>query len=455
MNLIQALRLPLVPCLAAVGAGGKTSMLFQLGFELLDDPSRNCTTVLLSTTTHLAKWQVDLADYQFVLDYPERITELGSKLPSGLVVITAAMGEDQRMAGLDEFTMLKLKDLSDRSQLPLLIEADGARLRPLKAPDVSEPAIHQFIQQVVVCAGLSSLGQPVSPEWIHRPERFSALVGVKPGEIISSDALYRLLTHPQGGLKNIPASSSRAALLTQADSPELQAQAGTIAEGLRTAYDQVLISSRRPGQSGEQQLSQLDVLAVHEPVAAVVLAAGGAKRYGYPKQLLSWHGKPFVRQVAETALGAGLWPVIVVLGAYSDQVMTALEDLPVTIVNNPTWEAGQATSIHSGLRSLPENLGGVVFLLCDQPQIPAQLIQTMIETHRQTLAPVIAPMIAGQRGNPVLFDRSTFSAFSELKNEQGGRALFSRYRVNWVPWHDSSLLLDVDTPEDYQRLLEE
>jgi molybdenum cofactor cytidylyltransferase len=61
--------------------------------------------------------------------------------------------------------------------------------------------------------------------------------------------------------------------------------------------------------------------------------------------------------------------------------------------------------------------------------------------------------VDGQRGNPVLFDRDTFKDFASLSLEQGGRALFSRFPVQWLPWHDPTVLLDVDAPEDYKRLM--
>jgi molybdenum cofactor cytidylyltransferase len=69
------------------------------------------------------------------------------------------------------------------------------------------------------------------------------------------------------------------------------------------------------------------------------------------------------------------------------------------------------------------------------------------------MAPIIAPLIDGQRGNPVLFDRVTFSDLQQVRGDAGGRQLFSRYPVAWVDWHDSAVLLDIDTEEDYQRLL--
>jgi molybdenum cofactor cytidylyltransferase len=70
------------------------------------------------------------------------------------------------------------------------------------------------------------------------------------------------------------------------------------------------------------------------------------------------------------------------------------------------------------------------------------------------MSPITAPLVDGQRGNPVLWDRSTFSDLMKLEGDAGGRQLFSRLAIDYLPWHDSGVLLDVDTPEDYQRLID-
>jgi molybdenum cofactor cytidylyltransferase len=186
--------------------------------------------------------------------------------------------------------------------------------------------------------------------------------------------------------------------------------------------------------------------------------------------LLDWHGIPFIRAVAKTALQAGLSPVIVVTGAHAEQAEQALTDLKVNIVRNPDWQSGQSTSIQAGLRALTrinstdsslENkiindgwreAGAAIFLLVDQPQVTPTILQALGEEHARTLTPVVAPLIGGQRANPVLFDRVTFPDLMALKGDAGGRAIFSKVPVNYLTWYDESLLSDVDTPEDYWKL---
>jgi len=291
--------------------------------------------------------------------------------------------------------------------------------------------------------GLSGLDKPLTDETVHRPEIFAELSGLEIGETVTPDALVRMLNHPSGGLKNIPFNARRVVLLNQADSPELQAQAKEMAERLLIAYDSVVVAS----------LGQNQIRAVHDSIAGIILAAGEAKRFGQPKQLLDWNGKSLVQHVAETALSAGLSPVMVVTGASAEAVEASIRELPLTIIHNPDWKNGQSTSLQSGLQSLPPKTGAAIFLLADQPQITPTVLRALVERHSADLSPIVAPQVQGQRANPVLFDRVTFPALMSLTGDVGGRAIFSKFPVTYLPWHDENLLADIDTPEDYKRLM--
>lgn len=451
MRLARALRISTVPRLGFVGAGGKTTALFQLARELPPP-------VLVTSTTHFAMWQLRLADQQYSLSDPQEVANLDVANLAGVIILTGEMAELERVSGLDLPTLDQVHSLAEAQQIALLIEADGSRQLPLKAPGDYEPPIPSFVDTVVVVAGLSALGKPFTSQWVHRPERFQSLSGLAPGEEITAQAVACVLTSRSGGLKNIPAVARRVVLLNQADTLELQAAGHSMSKNLLKEFHAVLIASLN-SSGGADKGSQpsrgieLGIFAVHEQIAGVVLAAGGSSRLGWPKQLLPWRGKPLVYTVAKTALSAGLSPVVVVIGSHGEEVKQALRDLPVTFVHNPEWEAGQSASVKAGLRALPEMVGGAVFLLSDQPQIPVTLIRLLVETHAQTLSPIVAPQVDGQRGNPVLFDRDTFADFMALEGDAGGRRLFSHHQATWVEWYDRDLLLDVDTPEDYEKLL--
>ena len=474
IKLAKALRTESSPCVAFIGAGGKTTAMFELARQL-------SSPVIVTATSHLGVWQIPFADKHIITDTPAALEKIehGSQ---GVILVTGSIDKD-RTTPINANLMDWLRQFCGYLSIPLLIEADGARQKPLKAWADHEPSIPSFVDQVLQVAGLAGLGKLLNDEYVHRPELFSRLSGLQVGETITPDALTRVLEHAEGGLKNIPRAARRVALLNQTDTPEIQAIAHGIGQRLLSAYHSVVISN----------LKQEKIFAVHEPIAGIVLAAGESARFGQPKQLLDWHGQPFVHAVAQNAIDAGLSPVVVITGANAEQVGAAVTDLDVKVVRNDEWKSGQGSSIKAGVLSLiqppsglpqirqqtflidnknsrvgfemqpsgvlregaqrAEEVGGAIFLLADQPQITTSVIRALVERHAEGLYPIVAPMVLDRRANPVLFDRATFSDLTTLEGDIGGRAIFHKHRVEYLPWHDDSLLLDVDTPEHYQRLI--
>jgi molybdenum cofactor cytidylyltransferase len=297
---------------------------------------------------------------------------------------------------------------------------------------------------VIVVVGISALGQPFTENTVHRLAEYEELSGISPGDVITPQVEARVLTHPNGGLKNIPNTAQKVLMLNQADTDDIQSAAHQVANLTVGIFDRVLIASMN-------RLAPPQIYARYEPVAGILLAAGGSTRLGEPKQLLEKEGIPLVRRIAITGLNSGLDPLIVVTGANQERISQALAGLPVQIVENPGWQAGQGTSVAAGVRVLPENSGGSVFLLSDQPFVTETLVRKILYEAASTRKPVIAPLADGKRANPVYFDRVTFTELGLLTGETGGRALFSKYSPYYFDWHDDRILLDLDTPEDVLR----
>ena len=461
MQLIEAIRYSQPTHLAFVGAGGKTSALFRMARELSTNriSQQSYKTILVTTTTHIGTWQASLADRLVWIKSGADVKELEQAMPEGILLLAGGESND-RLSGLNQEELENVRLLAARQHLPLLIEADGAHTRPLKAPDEHEPDIPEFIQHVVVVAGLAGLGKPLTEQWVHRPEQFSRRSGIDPGEMVTGQGLINVLRHEQGGLKNIPPGARKNVLLNQADSMGLQAQGKAIAEHLLPDYHSVIIASLSNVNKLDEtiQVKGMNkdggIDAVIERVAGIVLAAGASTRFGEPKQLLQWKQQPLIRHVVLAGLAAGLSPMVVVLGASAGEVEKAILDLPVRIVNNERWMEGVSSSIKAGINFLAEFVGGAVFFQADQPQVSPTLVRELVEAHQETLSPIVLPQIDGQRGNPVLFDRNTFVDLLNLQGEMGGRELFSRYPKQWVSWHDPKQLMDIDTQEDYQKFLD-
>jgi molybdenum cofactor cytidylyltransferase len=185
-------------------------------------------------------------------------------------------------------------------------------------------------------------------------------------------------------------------------------------------------------------------------VAGIILAAGGSSRFGSPKQLLPWRGTSVLNSVVSTAFDTGLAPVIVVIGANADQIEPSLPKECV-VVRNDAWPEGQSSSIRIGLAQLSEKIDGVLVLLGDQPQVNPHFCSSIIQKGLEC-GKITIPYVNDRRANPVFFPKHTLKRLGQVTGDQGGRAIFSEFQVEYLPWLDDCMALDIDTPEDYEKL---
>jgi molybdenum cofactor cytidylyltransferase len=188
-----------------------------------------------------------------------------------------------------------------------------------------------------------------------------------------------------------------------------------------------------------------------ERVAAIVLAAGASRRFGAPKLLADLGGKPLVRWAVEHALASHVDETLVVLGREADAVRGALAGLPVRYVENARWADGMSSSLHAGVAALPGGVRAAVFVLGDQPWVAPDVIDRLVHTHRVSGVPIVVPVYAGERGNPVLIDALLFRELRAVTGDEGARALIARdaNRVARVDF-DFPMPADVDTPADLE-----
>jgi len=190
-------------------------------------------------------------------------------------------------------------------------------------------------------------------------------------------------------------------------------------------------------------------------VAGVVLAAGEGSRMGSTKQLLPFGGSTLLECVVDSALASSLHRVVVVIGHKADELLPLLEKRPVTVALNPHFVSGQSSSLKAGLRTLNEESEAVLFLLGGRPLVNTEIINHILAAYASATRPVVVPCFEGKRGNPVLFSRETFPRIEALNEDCGARPLFKEYatRILKVPVSDPAIHLDIDTEEDYRRLL--
>ena len=192
------------------------------------------------------------------------------------------------------------------------------------------------------------------------------------------------------------------------------------------------------------------------PVSGILLAAGPCRRFGgRPKPLLELQGRPLVQRIATEAAASRLHDLVAVVGYQAERVGPLLGGRPIAVVENPLWEEGQSTSVRAGLAALPPEAGAAMFLMVDQPLLTAAVIDRLIAAWERTGGPIVVPVNAGRRGSPVIFDRSLFAELARITGDTGGRQLFAEHEAEIVEVHidDAGALVDVDSPDEYERLL--
>jgi molybdenum cofactor cytidylyltransferase len=447
MLISRGLRMQRHDVVSLVGGGGKTTLMFRLAVELAQSGGRVVTTM----TTRIFAGQMALAPAHLIwqdqapLFEPlhELLTTFGHVLLAGGVAV-----EQDKVSGLP--TELVNRIAADPIVDFVIVEADGSRRLPLKAPADHEPVIPDGTTIVVPVVGMEVLGLPLTPENVHRPLLVAALARALPGDPVTAELIATVLAHPQGGAKGAPPGARLVPFLNKVEDAPTLAAARVTARLLlaHPRVDSVLIGSAA---------SSNPVREVWSRVGAVVLAAGAASRFGALKQVQPWGDRPLVAHVVDQALGCpDVSRIVVTVGAGAEEVRQALGERGVLAAPAPDWEQGQSRSVRAGLEALvaePTGApGAVLFLLADQPGVTPELLSALIQRHRETLAPVVAPRYQGRRGNPVLFDRTTFPEFARLEGDVGARPILQARRdeIAWVDWPTPEVTQDIDTTDDYQ-----
>ena len=192
-----------------------------------------------------------------------------------------------------------------------------------------------------------------------------------------------------------------------------------------------------------------------QKIAGVILAAGTASRMKSIKQLLPFGKTTLLGRVISNARKSALDEIVVVLGHRADKIQQAMDFSGTKIIINHDYPKGQGSSLGAGLEQVSEDCGAVLFLLGDQPLVSPLLINQLVTAFENSHAPIVIPYCNGKRGNPVIIARALFPQLKSLSDDAGARVLFHRYKssILKVEVADEAVLVDVDTKEDYERLM--
>ena len=220
LHLVEALGLPESGSLTSiVGGGGKSALLFALAGSLEG-------RVVMTTTTRIFASQIERASHWCTSEPAQLETALRQGRTGTLVV-----GEVDGEKALGVPTELPARLLLDPGVDHVVVEADGSRMRPVKAPADHEPVVPAETTLFVVVAGIDALEAPIA-ECAHRPERVCALLGVRESDRLTPELLATLLGHPEGGLRKAPGSARVVVFINKVECDVSRGLARTVAERL-------------------------------------------------------------------------------------------------------------------------------------------------------------------------------------------------------------------------------
>jgi len=216
--------------ISITGGGGKTSLMFHLARQLAYSGKR----VLTTTTTRILVPSAEQSKTLLISQDPQVILRQAKAHKGAGVHVSAAYSHLPHTDKLKGFPPEAIRTFEDSGEFDwVVVEADGAARRPLKAPAAHEPVIPENTSIVVALAGLEVLGRPLGEEMVFRSQLAGELMQLSPGETITVPALARLLAHPAGSFKGAPATARRFIFLNKADSPELQEKGAAVALQLK------------------------------------------------------------------------------------------------------------------------------------------------------------------------------------------------------------------------------
>lgn len=187
---------------------------------------------------------------------------------------------------------------------------------------------------------------------------------------------------------------------------------------------------------------------------AIVLAAGGSRLLGRPKQLLTRDGETLVHRAVRLASATAPLRLLVVVGAQGEAVARAFADLEAETVLNPHWASGRSSSLQRAAQAVQAHAGTVLVMGCDQPALDAAHLRQLLDGTARATSGCAATAYGPGFGMPAVISTALWRRANELEGEQG----FGRW-LNALPadavWclHAPELQLDIDTPENEQAAI--
>ena len=198
-------------------------------------------------------------------------------------------------------------------------------------------------------------------------------------------------------------------------------------------------------------MSNQTKLAIDQ-VYAVILAAGKSARMGQPKQLLEWQNRTLLEHALINASVVFEDRVLVVLGAEAELIQSTINLAGATVIVNPDWQTGMASSIRAAIRALPNSATAVMLMLCDQPLITDVQLQSLVSAWQATPEQITASQYHQSIGVPAIFPARYFDRLLMLEGDKGAKSVLIKHQTDLIRISLPEAELDIDTLADFQDL---
>ena len=445
LSLISCLPLPSKGIVTIYGAGGKTSFMQVLAKDI----ALRGYKVIQTTTTKIRR--PPRIPCIIGHDIKTVMRELRTNLQKNhMVSLGSSLTPDGKLTGIAPSwpdSLLK-EEIADY----ILVEADGAARKPIKGYAHYEPVFPENSCMLVPILGLDAIGRLINAENVHRPDLFCRVTGCQPETLLEIPDLVTIYRHMiELGLAHSP-QAAIVPLFNKVDTVAMGNIVISIAESLPPVGPYILFTSLAD-KHPVKFVYGLDEKNRGFGISVVLLAAGKGKRMGKQKLDLTINGKTLLDCAVSAIEETGINDVVVV---FSEQNLRDRDRLPAHFRSTVNSQKGMSSSVKQGLLNIRPQNQAVFFALADQPFITPDIYQELMQYHLQHLPLITVPIYDGKKGNPTLFDRRTWPELQNIKGDEGGRTLIATvpdHKLGLVHVRHEGVVADIDTPEDYQRLL--
>jgi probable selenium-dependent hydroxylase accessory protein YqeC/molybdenum cofactor cytidylyltransferase len=432
--------------IALVGGGGKTTTMFRLAKEL----KRLNKRVLVTTTTAIYYPDNEEYDEIIVSDLQDLNIFKDMKIGSITVLGRDIIKDSSQQSKLKGVEKSFIDDVYKSGIFDfIIVEADGSKRKPIKAPADHEPVIPACSIKAIGVIGMDCFGKRIDDNCVHRPERLCSLTKKEIGNLIDEEVIIKLIANEIGLFKGVPKGCEKYLMLNKVDSLEREGYAKKVIKLINESNFEIngLVV-------GSVIMDRFIDLSCKNKITGIILASGFSRRMNKEKLTLKVEGVPVVERVIKAAANSKIDDIILVY--QNEEVKKIGEKYGIKTIYNERAVFGQSEAVKLGVKFADSKSKGYIFLVGDQPFITSNIINRLIHEFNIGEFPIIAPSYHGKRGNPIIFSSSLKDEIMKLEGDKGGRTIIENMKdnVKLVEINETAAAMDIDTEEEYKRIQE-